>query len=94
VSARISAVVQALRAIADVMEEQATEARLLTVEAVAARLAVGESTVRRLIKQGQLPAQIVGREGVRVQDVDLQYYIDHGRELGANRRRRGPRVAA
>lgn len=82
-----SAVAQALRLIADVLEREAGEARLLTVEAVAQRLATSETNVRRLIKRGELPAQLVGKEAVRVQDVDLQQYIDRGRELGVRRRR-------
>jgi excisionase family DNA binding protein len=94
VSADRTVLAQALRAMADVLEREASEARLLTVEAVAARLATSETNVRRLIKRGEIPGLIVGHEGVRVQDVDLQYYIDHGREIGATRRRRSARVAA
>ena len=54
-----------------------TPSPLLTVRQVAQRLAVDDSTVRRLIQRGNLPAVKVG--GVRVRPEELEAFIEASR---------------
>lgn len=47
---------------------------LLTVQDVADRLKVSESTVRRLIDQGAIPIVRIGRQ-IRIRPEDVEKYI-------------------
>ena len=51
---------------------------LLTVDAVAKRLAVSVKTTRRLIDRGELPIHRIGRQ-IRVSESDLFLYLEHNR---------------
>ncbi len=60
-----------------------TEERWLNVQDIVSRLGVHEQTVRRWIKQGQLPAIMFGRKGgYRVKDSDLDAFIQVQVEKG------------
>jgi len=53
---------------------------LLTIQESADLMKVSESTVRRLIRSGRLPAYKVGERGqVRVKAIDLEQYVDSQR---------------
>jgi excisionase family DNA binding protein len=54
--------------------------KLLTVDEVAEGLKISESTVRRLIRSGLLPAYKVGERGqLRVKECDLDIYVESQR---------------
>lgn len=62
----------------------------LTVPQVAARLQVGEETVRRMIRQGHLAAwKIGGRAGYRVFESELTDFIDRRRTRPAAQQEAG-----
>jgi excisionase family DNA binding protein len=48
--------------------------RLLSIAMVATHLGVSAKTVRRLIKDGQLPSHRVGRQ-IRISETDLGVFI-------------------
>ena len=52
--------------------------RLLSVGTVATHLCVSSKTVRRLIKDGQLPSHRI-RGQIRVSETDLALFIAHSR---------------
>jgi excisionase family DNA binding protein len=54
--------------------------RLLTIPEVAERLAVSERFVRRLLFDGRLPKVKVGGRLVRIDERDLEAFIEAGRE--------------
>jgi excisionase family DNA binding protein len=51
--------------------------RLLTIKEAAEHLRVCTKTVYRMIKSGQLPAVIAGRQK-RIRERDLRAYLDRG----------------
>jgi excisionase family DNA binding protein len=57
---------------------------LLTVEEVTRILKVHEETVRRWIRNGELPARLLGsaRGGYRIRRSDLDRFIDEKAEMG------------
>jgi excisionase family DNA binding protein len=52
--------------------------RLLSVTMVATHLGVSTKTVRRLVKDGQLPSHRVGRQ-IRISETDLALFIIRSR---------------
>ena len=56
----------------------------LTVRDVAERLKVSEETVRRWVREGDLPALVLGRKaGHRIQSADLEAFIAARYGLGS-----------
>lgn len=54
--------------------------KVLTIPEVAGAMKVSESTVRRLIRGGQIPAFKIGDRGqVRVKENELEHYIESQR---------------
>lgn len=58
--------------------------RLLTLADVADFLAVSLSTVRRLVRDGNLPAVRVGQRSIRVRPEDLEAYLQASVEKQGN----------
>jgi excisionase family DNA binding protein len=68
------------------MSDSETSARdeWLTVRDVAARLKVQEETVRRWVREGELPALALGRKaGFRIRPADLEIFIAARYGLGS-----------
>ena len=60
-----------------------TDERWLDVKEIVAMLRVHEQTVRRWIKQGELPAVLFGRKGgYRVRASDLDAFLEARAETG------------
>jgi excisionase family DNA binding protein len=49
---------------------------MMTIKEVAERLNVHPNTIRRLIKSGELASMRVGSRGIRVDERDLEAYIN------------------
>ena len=57
-------------------DRESTRDEWLTVKDVAAYLRVTEETVRRWVREGELPALALGRKaGFRIREADLQAFI-------------------
>lgn len=57
---------------------------LLTVEEVAARLKVGEFTVRKWLNEGKLKGAKINNDAWRVKESDLLAFIDSAYKEGVN----------
>lgn len=54
-----------------------TEDRWLTIEEITQMLSVHEQTVRRWIREGQLPGVLLGRKaGYRIRESDLNAFLE------------------
>lgn len=56
---------------------------LLTVAEVAARLALSEKTVYRMIELRELPSALIGKHTIRVRPEDLEAYLERTYRAGA-----------
>ena len=52
------------------------EDRLLTIEEIAEKLRVNQSTIFRLMKSGKLPYIKVSRRFTRIREEDLEYFLN------------------
>ncbi len=52
------------------------EDRLLTIEEVAEKLRVNQSTIFRLMKSGKLPYIKVSRRFTRIREKELEYFLN------------------
>ena len=50
--------------------------KLLSVAQVSAKLQCAESTVRKLVADGELRASRIGQRAIRIAEPDLQRYLD------------------
>ena len=59
--------------------DNCAQSSLITITQAAKQLAVSHATIRRVIREGRLPAYRVGRQSLRVKQTDLESYLQSAR---------------